>query len=65
MFRRPDRGPVREYDDDSGSDMEAGLSDVEMEEKRALKIARREDEEAEREENARREAKEKMKRARK
>jgi protein SPT2 len=59
--------PLQQYadDDSDGSDMEAGLSDVEMEEKRALRIARREDDEAEREENVRREAKERMKRARK
>lgn len=62
MFGRG-RAP-RRYDDDSGSDMEAGLSDVEMEEKRALKIARREDELAEKEENARREAKERARRER-
>lgn len=62
MFSRG-RAP-RHYDDDSGSDMEAGLSDVEAEEKRALRLARKEDEEAERLENERKAAKERMKRER-
>ncbi|WVF71525.1 hypothetical protein IAT40_006332 [Kwoniella sp. CBS 6097] len=67
MFRRPGRPPLpsRRYEDDisddGSSDMEAGLSDVEVEEKRAARIARREDEEAEREERERKLAKEKRK----
>lgn len=56
--------PAPRDDYDSGSDMEAGLSDVEAEEKRALAIARREDLEAEKEENMRKEAKERAKRDR-
>jgi protein SPT2 len=47
-------------DEESGSDMEAGLSDVEEEEKRAIRIARREDELAETEERERRARKEKL-----
>ncbi|OCF36672.1 hypothetical protein I316_01268 [Kwoniella heveanensis BCC8398] len=67
MFRRPGRPPLpsRGYaddiSDDGSSDMEAGLSDVEVEERRAARIARREDEEAEREERERKLAKEKRK----
>ncbi|WVQ99332.1 hypothetical protein IAU59_006464 [Kwoniella sp. CBS 9459] len=67
MFRRPGRAPLpsRRYQDDisddGSSDMEAGLSDVEVEERRAARIARREDEEAEREERERKLAKEKRK----
>jgi protein SPT2 len=49
-------------DDEDGDDMEAGLDDVEAEERRAAAIARREDEAAEREERERRERKEKLKR---
>ncbi|KAL7421798.1 hypothetical protein Q5752_003569 [Cryptotrichosporon argae] len=68
LFRRPDRAPrppVSAYDDDdSGSDMEAGLSDVEAEERRALRIARMEDEEDEAEERRRKEAKERARRER-
>ncbi|ORX36693.1 hypothetical protein BD324DRAFT_461581 [Kockovaella imperatae] len=63
LFRRP--GQTRkEYDDysDGSSDMEAGLSDVEEEELQAARIARREDELAEREEAERRRRKEEMKR---
>ncbi|KLT44894.1 hypothetical protein CC85DRAFT_310925 [Cutaneotrichosporon oleaginosum] len=58
--------PQRRYDDESdGSDMEAGLSDIDSEEKRAAKIARREDMEEERLEAERRAAKERAKRQRK
>ena len=60
MFARPGRRVVD--DDEASSDMEAGLSDVEAEERRAGKIARREDERAEKEERERREAKARMKR---
>lgn len=44
--------------------MEAGLSDVEEEERRAIRIARREDELAEKEERERREKKEKLRKER-
>jgi protein SPT2 len=44
--------------------MEAGLSDVEQEERRAIMIARREDELAEREERERKARKEKMRKER-
>lgn len=67
MFRRPGRPATarNQYDSDSeGSDMEAGLSDVEEEERRAVYIARREDELAEKEERARKEKKDRMKRER-
>ncbi|BEJ16450.1 hypothetical protein CspHIS471_0510550 [Cutaneotrichosporon sp. HIS471] len=58
--------PQQRYDNDSdGSDMEAGMSDIDSEEKRAAKIARREDAEEERLEAQRREAKERAKRGRK
>jgi hypothetical protein len=66
MFRRPGAAPKR-YDDvysDEDSDMEAGLDDVEMEERRTAAIARREDMLAEQEEKAKRAAKEKAKRER-
>ncbi|WWC61815.1 uncharacterized protein I303_104400 [Kwoniella dejecticola CBS 10117] len=67
MFRRPGgHAPPRRYQDDfsdSGSeDMEAGLTDVEEEERRAARIARREDELAEQEEKRHREEKLKRKR---
>ncbi|WVR06991.1 hypothetical protein IAU60_004029 [Kwoniella sp. DSM 27419] len=63
MFRRPGRPAARYVDEmsDGSSDMEAGLSDVEVEERRAARIARKEDELAEREERLRKEAKEKRK----
>ena len=66
LFRRPDRPPPRPVysDEESGSDMEAGLSDVEEEEQRALRVARREDELAEREERERKARKEKLRRER-
>lgn len=53
----------RTYDDysDEGSDMEAGLSDIDSEEKRAAKIARLEDAKEERAEAERRAAKERAK----
>jgi protein SPT2 len=44
--------------------MEAGLSDVEEEEQRALRVARREDELAEREERERKARKEKLRKER-
>lgn len=44
--------------------MEAGLSDVEEEERRAIRIARREDEIAEKEERERKEKKERLRRER-
>ncbi|TXT03836.1 hypothetical protein VHUM_04357 [Vanrija humicola] len=51
--------PTRTYHDDYESDdMEAGLSDVEAEERRALRIARYEDDQAEKEEAAHKAAKE-------
>ncbi|KAL1405421.1 hypothetical protein Q8F55_009052 [Vanrija albida] len=56
MFNRG--RPARTYNDDYESDdMEAGLSDVEAEEHRALRIARYEDDQAEKEEEARKTAK--------
>ena len=64
MFRRPGGAPRRyvdEYSDDGSSDMEAGIDDVEQEERRTAAIARREDEIAEREEKERRLAKERAK----
>jgi protein SPT2 len=68
LFRRPDRPPPRrvysDEDSGSGSDMEAGLSDVEEEEQRALRVARREDELAEREERERKARKEKLRKER-
>ena len=66
LFRRPGRPPpTARYDSDSeGSDMEAGLSDVEEEERRAISIARKEDMLAEKEERERRERKEKLRRER-
>ncbi|ORY34043.1 hypothetical protein BCR39DRAFT_556833 [Naematelia encephala] len=66
LFRRPDRpAPKRmDWSDDDSDDMEAGLSDVEAEERRTAKIARLEDEAAEREERMRREDKERRKRER-
>lgn len=65
MFSRD--GAPRRYDDDysDGSDMEAGLSDIDSEEKRAAKLARREDLEEERKEAERRAAKERAKKMRK
>ncbi|WWC70264.1 uncharacterized protein I206_104214 [Kwoniella pini CBS 10737] len=65
LFRRPGARPTRYQDEfsDSGSeDMEAGLTDVEEEERRAARIARREDELAELEEKRHREEKLKKKR---
>lgn len=61
------RGRPQQHHDDysDGSDMEAGLSDIDSEEKRASKIARREDAEEERLEAQRREAKERAKQGRK
>lgn len=57
MFNRG--RPTRTYHDDYESDdMEAGLSDVEEEERRALRIARYEDDKAEKEEAAHKAAKE-------
>ncbi|KAK8864365.1 hypothetical protein IAR55_001612 [Kwoniella newhampshirensis] len=71
LFRRPGRPPPPPhrrgygYDDDDisdgSSDMEAGLSDVELEERRAARIARKEDEQAEREERERKARKEALK----
>lgn len=67
LFRRPGRPPPSRksgYDDDlsdGSSDMEAGLSDVELEESRAARIARKEDEAAEREERERKARKEALK----
>ncbi|WWD17337.1 hypothetical protein CI109_101778 [Kwoniella shandongensis] len=65
LFRRPGRPPPRTsgYDDlsDGSSDMEAALSDVELEERRAARIARKEDEAAEREERERKARKEALK----
>ena len=65
LFRRPgmaQRKYVDDFSDDGSSDMEAGLSDVEEEERRTAAIARREDEIAEREERERKLAKERAKR---
>lgn len=68
IFRRPGRPalPQRDIDSDSdgSDDMEAGYSDVQEEERRAIAIARREDEIAEREERERRERKERLKKER-
>lgn len=67
LFRRPGGAPRRyadEYSDDGSSDMEAGIDDVEQEERRTAAIARREDELAEREEKERRLAKERAKKER-
>lgn len=67
LFRRPGR-PQPKYADDfsdaSSDDMEAGLSDVEVEERRAAKIARLEDEAAEREEREHKLRKEALKKQR-
>lgn len=59
MFARPSGGSTRKYYDEfsDGSDMEAGLDEVEGEERMALRIARREDLEEERAEEARKAAK--------
>lgn len=67
LFRRPGgQGGQRKavYSDSESDDMEAGLSDVEEEEQRAIRIARREDELAEREERERKARKEKLRRER-
>ncbi len=65
IFRRPGRPEPRRYaDSDASSDMEAGLSDVELEEQRTARIARKEDELAGREERERRLAKERSKKER-
>jgi len=67
LFRRPggQGGPRKAvYSDSESDDMEAGLSDVEEEEQRAIRIARREDELAEREERERKARKEKLRRER-
>lgn len=64
LFRRPGAKPPKYADSDASSDMEAGMSDVEEEERRAARIARREDELAEKEEREHRERKERMKRER-
>lgn len=69
LFRRPGAGapPPRRYadsDDDGSDDMEAGYSDVELEERRTTKIARKEDEEALKEEERRRKEKERWRRER-
>lgn len=61
MFNRG-RSKRQYHDESDGSDMEAGLSDIDSEEKRAAKIARREDQEEERLEAERRAAKERAKR---
>lgn len=58
-----DEGPRYDYASDASSDMEAGLSDIDVEERRAEIIARREDIEEERRENARKAAKEERKRS--
>ncbi|WVN88269.1 uncharacterized protein L203_103471 [Cryptococcus depauperatus CBS 7841] len=60
LFRRPGRPGPKYMDEfsDGSSDMEAGLSDVEVEERRAARIARLEDEAAEREEREHRAKKE-------
>ncbi|WWC89389.1 uncharacterized protein L201_004312 [Kwoniella dendrophila CBS 6074] len=55
LFRRPGAAPPRrryedEFSDSGSEDMEAGLSDVEEEERRTARIARREDELAEKQE---------------
>jgi protein SPT2 len=66
LFRRPggQGGRKAVYSDSESDDMEAGLSDVEEEEARAIRIARREDELAEREERERKARKERLKRER-
>ncbi|WVQ72563.1 hypothetical protein IAR50_002121 [Cryptococcus sp. DSM 104548] len=67
LFRRPGGAPQRRYDDDfsdSSSDMEAGLEDVEGEERKAARAARMEDEAAEREEREHRARKEALKKQR-
>lgn len=68
LFRRPGTGGQggrkAVYSDSESDDMEAGLSDVEEEEARAIRIARREDELAEREEKERKARKERLKRER-
>jgi protein SPT2 len=65
LFKRPGQPQKRVYSDsESDTDMEAGLSDVEEEEQRAIRIARREDELAEREERERKARKEKLRRER-
>ena len=68
LFRRPGAGGQggrkAVYSDSESDDMEAGLSDVEEEEARAIRIARREDELAEREERERKARKERLKRER-
>ncbi|WRT66304.1 uncharacterized protein IL334_003258 [Kwoniella shivajii] len=63
LFRRPGAAPKRYNDQfsDDESDMEAGLSDVEEEERRTARIARLEDERAEKEEREHKLAKEKRK----
>jgi protein SPT2 len=63
LFRRPGAAPRYAASDVSSDDMEARMSDVEEEERRAARIAKREDEIAEREERERREKKERLKRA--
>lgn len=63
MFNRG-RAPRNYTADSDDSDMEAGLDDVLQEEKRAAAIARREDQEAERELAAARAAKDKLRRER-
>ena len=68
LFRRPGTGGQggrkAVYSDSESDDMEAGLSDVEEEEARAIRIARREDELAEREERERKARKERLRRER-
>ena len=69
IFRRgpppPSRGrEVYSDEDDFSDDMEAGLDDIEEEDRRASRIGRREDDIAEREEKERKERKERMKRER-
>lgn len=67
LFRRPGRPQPKyadEFSDASSDDMEAGLSDVEVEERRAAKIARLEDEAAEREEREHKLRKEALKKQR-
>lgn len=69
LFRRPGAGapPPRRYadsDEEGSDDMEAGYSDVELEERRTTQIARREDEEALKEEERRKREKERWRRER-
>ncbi|ODN79828.1 hypothetical protein L202_03722 [Cryptococcus amylolentus CBS 6039] len=67
LFRRPGAAPQRRYDDDfsdASSDMEAGMDDVESEERRAARAARLEDQAAEREEREHRARKEALKKQR-